>query len=265
MSIGNSQSSTCIVCRSTFVRRATINCCVVYRPHSTTPLSTPTPTSSWGFFRGNRVGRVGEDPREDVVVDIVECGLMPAVLAVDCYSTFRYLFSPGLITVTDKLCILLLAASPAIQAVLDAVCCHRCCTSVCLSVCLLVTTVSSAKTAEPLEMPFGTDSHQGTLANTAGWCGGAACRYHYSNNLLLLCACKRCSVIIRYRCLAYFLRELHADNFCCVTALRNVGHQYTYNVLFISMLRWREKIKRCYFLYVLSANVSPRPEIMKSN
>jgi len=137
MSIGNSQSSTCIVCRSTFVRRATINCCVVYRPHSTTPLSTPTPTSSWGFFRGNRVGRVGEDPREDVVVDIVECGLMPAVLAVDCYSTFRYLFSPGLITVTDKLCILLLAASPAIQAVLDAVCCHRCCTSVCLSVCWL--------------------------------------------------------------------------------------------------------------------------------
>ena len=29
--------------------------------------------------------------------------------------------------------------------------------SVCVSVCLLITFVSPAKTAEPIEMPFGTD------------------------------------------------------------------------------------------------------------
>ena len=44
------------------------------RLHLTTPTSSPT--SSRGFSREcQRVGRVGEDPREDVGVGVVECGL----------------------------------------------------------------------------------------------------------------------------------------------------------------------------------------------
>jgi len=38
----------------------------------------------------------------------------------------------------------------------DAVCCYRLSSVVCLSLCLPVTIVSPAKTAEPIEMPFGT-------------------------------------------------------------------------------------------------------------
>jgi len=68
------------------------------------------------------------------------------------------------------------------------------------SVCVLVTTVSLAKTAEPIEMPFGGQTHVGSgnreldgVYIGATWriryinlCGGvdAACRCHYCSKLI---------------------------------------------------------------------------------
>jgi len=42
-----------------------------------------------------------------------------------------------------------------LSVVADRVACLSVCLSVCLTVCLLVTTVKRAKTAQPIEMPFG--------------------------------------------------------------------------------------------------------------
>jgi len=47
-----------------------------------------------------------------------------------------------------------IAVSHALSA-LDATYCCRRSSVVCVSVCLLVTFVSGAKTAQPIEMPFG--------------------------------------------------------------------------------------------------------------
>jgi len=81
----------------------------------------------------------------------------------------------------------LLISYAASQYYVDAACCYRQSSVVCLSVCLSVTIVSPAKTAEPIEMPFGIwirvgsrkhvldrDEHWRNLTNTIepSVCGG---------------------------------------------------------------------------------------------
>ena len=52
-----------------------------------------------------------------------------------------------------------------------AVCCYRCsmiCIPVCLCMCLLVTTISSVKVAQVIEMPFGVQTHVGQRNSVLG-------------------------------------------------------------------------------------------------